>query len=102
MPPSCTDHPIPVNRLLISTITAICSAGAGLGYAASREPLVLLTVLVGVALMGAAVGIGTGLALGLADAISTWIRRRVNGAESKPQANLQRHEREANPLDPIS
>ena len=93
MPPNGTDNPIPVNRLLVSTITAICSAGAGLGYAASREPLILLAVPVGVALMGAAVGIGAGLALGLADAISTWIRRRLNGADSKPQANLQRPNR---------
>ena len=87
MRPNGIDRPISVNRLLISTITAICSAGAGLGYAASRDPLVLLAVPLGVILMGAAAGIGAGLALGLADAISTCITRRLNGADSEPQVD---------------
>jgi hypothetical protein len=85
MPPHGTDDLSPANRLLIGTITAICSGGAALGYAANRDPLVLLEVPLGAVLMGAAVGIGAGLALGLADGISNSIRRGLNRTGNEQQ-----------------
>jgi len=75
-------------RVLAGVLAATGGAGAGLGYAATRNVLVLLTVPAGIVLVGVAiglaVGLGTGLATGLAEGIRHAIIERLVQARLKP------------------
>jgi hypothetical protein len=56
-------------KALATLVGTTGSAGAALGYAATSDPIVLLTVPAGIVIAGAALGVGAGLATGLADAV---------------------------------
>jgi hypothetical protein len=59
--------------------------GAGLGYAATGNPIVLLTVPVAIVSIGAAIGVATGLAVGLAEGIRHRLRVRMEVPEAGEQ-----------------
>lgn len=52
------------------------TAGAALGYVATGDPVVLLTVPAGIVLVGAAVGVAEGLAIGLRARVLRALHRR--------------------------
>jgi hypothetical protein len=56
-------------KALAALVGATSTAGAALGYAATGEPIVLVTVPAGIVIAGAAIGIGAGAATGLAEGI---------------------------------
>ncbi|HET6505609.1 MAG TPA: hypothetical protein VFG42_02360 [Baekduia sp.] len=60
------------------------TTGAALGYAATGEPLVLVTVPAGIVIAGVALGIGVGTATGLAEGIHHRITRLM-GVPDLPQ-----------------
>lgn len=62
-------------KALATLVGATGTTGAVLGYAATGEPLVLVTVPAGIVLAGAALGIGVGAATGLAEGLHHQIAR---------------------------
>lgn len=56
-------------KALATLIGATGTAGAALGYAATGEPIVLVTVPAGIVIAGVAIGVGAGAAVGLAEGI---------------------------------
>jgi hypothetical protein len=73
LPYSCSTHATklsvvtPIGGLMKTERTALglASAGAALGYVATADPLVLLTVPISIVLVGAAVGVAEGLRIRL-------------------------------------
>ena len=53
----------------VAVLTGMGSLGAGLGYAAGRDPVGFLVVPAGIVFVGAAPGIRVGLAIGLAEGL---------------------------------
>lgn len=62
------------SKALATLVGATATAGAGLGYAATGEPIVLLTVPAGIVVAGAALGVGAGVATGLAEGLRYRLR----------------------------
>jgi hypothetical protein len=62
------------SKALATLVGATASAGAGLGYAANGDPIVLITVPAGIVVAGVALGIGAGAATGLAEGIRHQLR----------------------------
>jgi hypothetical protein len=73
-------------KSLAALVTGATTVGAALGYAATREPIVLLTVPAGLVLGGAAVGAAAGTAIGLAEIVRYRLRKLlgVPDDESSP------------------
>ncbi len=75
-----------VLRVLAAVLAATGGTGAALGYAATGDPYVLLTVPVGIVCVGIAVGIGVGVGAGLALGLAEGIRHLVRRLMGVPKA----------------
>lgn len=71
-------------KTLTALVTATGSAGAALGYAATSDPIVLVTVPAGIVIGGAALGVGAGLATGLADVVRQGVCRLMDVPGDEP------------------
>jgi hypothetical protein len=69
----------------IAAMTAVGGTGSGLGYAATGEPIVFLTVLAGIVCVGAALGVGVGLAMGLSEGIGHRLGARMGASQSRSE-----------------
>jgi hypothetical protein len=56
-------------KALATLIAGTTSAGAALGYAATGDPIVLVTVPAGIVVAGVAIGVGAGAAAGIAEGV---------------------------------
>ncbi len=74
------------SKALATLITSTGAAGAALGYGATGEPIVLLTVPAGIVIVGTALGLGAGAATGLAEGVRYRIRRLMGVPDDEPQA----------------
>jgi hypothetical protein len=75
-------------KALASLIGATGTTGAALGYAATGEPIVLVTVPAGIVIAGVALGVGLGAATGLAEGVHHKIARLM-GVPLPPPDNDQ-------------
>lgn len=71
-------------KTLTALVTASGSAGAALGYAATSDPIVLVTVPAGIVIGGAALGVGAGLATGLAEVVHQGVCRLMGVPGHEP------------------
>jgi hypothetical protein len=71
---------------LASLVTATSTAGAALGYHATGDPILFLTVPAGIVVAGAALGIGAGTAIGLAEGVRHGLRRLMSLPDDEPPA----------------
>jgi len=71
------------SKALATLVGATASAGAGLGYAANGDPIVLITVPAGIVVAGAALGVGAGVATGLAEGIRNF-KSSLKGEDEHP------------------
>ena len=71
-------------KSLATLVGATGTAGAALGYAASGDPIVLVTVPAGIIIAGAAIGVGAGAAVGLAEGIRHQLCRLMGVPEDAP------------------
>ena len=71
-------------KALATLVGTTGTAGAALGYAATGDPIVLITVPAGIVLAGAAIGVGGGAAVGLAEGIRHQICRLMGVPEDPP------------------
>jgi hypothetical protein len=63
------------SKALATLVGATSTAGAALGYAATGEPIVLVTVPAGIVVAGVALGVGAGAAMGIAEGVRHQLRR---------------------------
>lgn len=72
------------SKALATLVGTTGSAGAALGYAASGDPIVLVTVPAGIVIGGAALGVGVGLAAGLSEGIRHRLHKLMGVPDDGP------------------
>jgi hypothetical protein len=63
------------SKALATLVGGTSTAGAALGYAATGDPIVLVTVPAGIVVAGVALGVGAGAAMGIAEGVRHQLRK---------------------------